>query len=90
MEPSNWLTALSIFLSTEITIIGFIWGFAWWLSRKFSGIYEKIQTTLDLMITKLEYHEQHDDQRFSEITNGLWALRVEQAAKRAKCSPKEI
>lgn len=79
MEPSNWLTALSIFLATETTIIGFIWGFAWWLSKRFNGIYSKIQTTLDLMISKLEYHEQHDDKRFSELNNGLWMLRLENA-----------
>ena len=33
------------------------------------------------MIEKLEYHEQHDDKRFSEITNGLWEIRLNQAVK---------
>lgn len=89
MEPSNWLTLIGIFLAVETTLITAIWGFAWWLSKKFNHIYEKIQTTLDLMINKLEYHERHDDQRFSDINNGLWAIRVEQASKKAKCSPIE-
>jgi len=86
MEPGNWLTLIGIFLAVETTLITAIWGFAWWLSKKFNNIYGKIQTTLDLMISKLEYHEQHDDKRFSELNNGLWMLRVEQAAGK-KCSP---
>lgn len=81
MEPSNWLTALSIFIATETTIIGVIWGFAWFLSKKFTDIYDKIQTTMELMISKLEYHEAHDDKRFAQMTDAVWALRLENAQK---------
>lgn len=71
-------------LTGQVTIVGFVWGFAWWLSKKFEAIYAKIQTTLDLMIDKLEYHESHDDKRFAQVTDGLWALRLENATILAK------
>lgn len=81
MEVSNWISLLTIFIAVETTLIGAMWGFAWWLSGKFNDIYTKIQITLDLMINKLEYHEKHDDTRFAAITNGLWEIRVQQAAQ---------
>lgn len=65
----------------QLTIMGFVWGFAIWLSKTFSKIYEKIQKSLDLMLSKLEYHEEHDDKRFSQITDGLWAMKVEAATR---------
>jgi len=67
----------------QLTIMGFVWGFAIWLSRSFTKVYEKIQKSLDMMITKLEYHEEHDDKRFSQITDGLWAIKVESAVSKA-------
>ncbi len=82
MDASNWLTLLGIFIAVETTLVTAIWGFAWFLSKKFNNIYEKIQLTLETMIAKLEYHEQHDEKRFSEITNGLWEIRVQQAGKK--------
>lgn len=76
---SNWIALMAMLLALETTLLGGIWGFAWFLSKRFTQIYSKIQATLDLMVEKLEYHEQHDDKRFSQVTDSLWALRVEQA-----------
>lgn len=75
----NWSSIVALLIAFETTVIGGIWGFAWFLSRKFNNIYDKIQETLDTMITKLEYHEQHDDKRFTQLTDGIWALRLENA-----------
>lgn len=33
------------------------------------------------MIEKLEYHEAHDDKRFSQITDAMWTLRLENAQR---------
>lgn len=77
----NWVSLLGILITLETTLMAGIWGFSWFLSKKFNDIYEKIQETLSLMIEKLEYHEQHDDKRFSEMTNGLWEIRVAQAQR---------
>lgn len=75
----NWLSLLSILIALETTLVAGIWGFAWFLAKKFTNIYTKIQNALDTMVDKLDYHEQHDDKRFNQITDGLWALRLENA-----------
>jgi hypothetical protein len=80
----SWASFVGLLVAVETTLIAGIWGFAWFLSTKFNGIYEKIQATLDLMINKLEYHEQHDDKRFNQVTDSLWALRLEQATNSGK------
>lgn len=85
----NWTAIISLLVAFETTVIAGIWGFAWFLSKKFSSIYNKIQETLDTMIEKLEYHEQHDDKRFNQITDGLWALRLENALSGKKFEKKE-
>lgn len=79
----NWVSLLGVLVTVETTLVAGIWGFSWFLSKKFSDIYEKIQNTVQQMVDKLEYHEQHDDKRFNQITDGLWALRLEQAVTKA-------
>lgn len=51
------------------------------MSNQFSRIFSKLETTRDQILDKLEYHERHDDQRFAQISNDLWMLRLRQAAK---------
>lgn len=66
-----------------LTIIGAVWGHAIWLSSKFSHVYkyidEKFTTLQKMIIDKLEYHERHDDSRFSAINNSMWELRLQNA-----------
>lgn len=60
----------------------------WWLSRQFHAQTEKFFTRMDIlfekMMIKLEYHEKHDDNRFSEIRNDLAEIRVQNAYVDAK------
>lgn len=72
-------------LALGVTIITAVWGHAIWLSNRFSSIsqemdkrFEKLLTTL---LGKIEYHERHDDQRFGEINNGLWEVRLQNALR---------
>ena len=72
-------------LALGATIITAVWGHAIWLSNRFSSIsqemdkrFEKLLTTL---LGKIEYHERHDDQRFGEINNGLWEVRLQNALR---------
>lgn len=41
---------------------------------------EKIEDTANMFLEKLEYHERHDDKRFSEVVNSLWEIRLRNAA----------
>jgi hypothetical protein len=68
-----------------LTVFGAIWSLAWWLSGKFSEIrnlvYISAEKTRDVLLTKLEYHEKHDDSRFADIRNDIWDIRVRNASR---------
>lgn len=74
-----------------LTIFGAVWSLAWWLSGKFtevrSLVYSTAEKTAASILSKLEYHEKHDDSRFSNvgnrltaIQNDIWELRVTNAS----------
>lgn len=79
-------------LSVGVFVGGTVWALAWWLSGQFSGIrhfvYEQILRVEQSVLSKLEYHEKHDDTRFSSIRNDLWEIRVRNAAKDGLTPPK--
>lgn len=55
-----------------------------WLSRQFSGVrslvYDKTEQLKEFIIDKLEYHEKHDDRRFHDLGNDIWAIKLRNAA----------
>ena len=60
----------------------------WWLSRQFSSqterFFNKMDSLFEKISIKLDYHEKHDDQRFSEIKDDLWEVRVRLAGHEAQ------
>ncbi len=60
------------------------WVAAWWFSRKFGEVHDNFDTKINALekniVSKLEYHERHDDDRFAEIRNAVWDIRVRNAA----------
>lgn len=64
-------------------LAGAIWAFAWFLSNKFNSMmskfYDKIDSVAALILDKLEYHERHDDDRFSDIFKDISDLRIRNA-----------
>ena len=79
--PDAVLTAIAV----GVFVGGTVWALAWWLSGQFSDIRNFVyaQTTRieQTILSKLEYHEKHDDVRFNNISNDLWDIRVRNAAK---------
>lgn len=74
------------------TILIAVWSAAIWLSRQFNGvknfasdIKDSINLRMDLgikqIIDKLEYHETHDDQRFANMGNDIWLIKLRNASK---------
>jgi hypothetical protein len=67
-----------------LTVFAAVWSLAWWLSTQFTTtrtiIYDQIGKLTELFNRKLDYHEQHDDQRFASISNDLWDIKVRAAA----------
>lgn len=85
MNPSEYITLVQVVVGSIVGTASIVWVSAWWLSKKFSetkeSIYKKIDILGDNIIRKLEYHEQHDDERFQEVRNNIWDIRVRNAAR---------
>lgn len=69
-------------IAISVTIISAVWGHALWLGGQFKQVDEKFAKILSTITDKLEYHERHDDNRFSQITDGIWELRLQTALER--------
>lgn len=74
------------------TIIGAVWGHALYLSNRFSSMGKETDAKFDKILTtiteKIEYHERHDDRRFSEIQNNLWEVRLQNALGHPPLKPR--
>lgn len=80
MTDWNLVIAFLVFMGT---VLGAVWGHSLWLSKQFNSlrelIYRQTKTLEDNFFSKLEYHERHDDSRFSDLRNELWELRLRNA-----------
>jgi hypothetical protein len=80
------------YLAISITMLGAVWRHAVWLANKFEAIKKdsdiRFDKVLETITEKLEYHERHDDRRFSEISNSIWEVRL-QTALGYKANPRE-
>lgn len=74
-------------LSNVITMLIAGGGIIWALSGQFTKTRELVDQKIDkletTLVNKMEYHERHDDSRFTEVKNDVWQLRLEAAAKKA-------
>jgi uridine kinase len=75
---------IMIAIATAIFVGGSVWGLAWWLSGQFttlrSLVHEQITKTEAVILSKLEYHEKHDDSRFDDIKRDIWDVKLRAAA----------
>lgn len=78
MDPQTIIIAGSV-LSSVLAMGGIIWKFSTYLAHSFSDIKDLINLKIDKVMNKLDYHEQHDDKRFSDVNNALWELRIQNA-----------
>lgn len=65
------------FLGSVITAV---WTLAFFISSQFNNIRKEIAQMGKDIVSKLEYHERHDDSRFSQIRDDIWDIRVRNAA----------
>lgn len=84
MIQMDWNLVLAI-LALASTVLASVWTLSLWLSRQFSQVktlvYDKSEQIQTVFAEKLDYHEKHDDQRFSQMTNDLWEIRLSNAAR---------
>lgn len=82
---ADWLTILGYAVGTVISVALAVWSLSWWLSRQFSATNSLIDAKLEklqtILVGKMEYHERHDDQRFSDLRNEIFTLQLKEAAR---------
>ncbi len=71
-------------IAVGVFVGGTVWGLAWWLSGQFSSLrhlmYELVNSTEKTILSKLEYHEKHDDSRFDDVKRDIWEMKLRSAA----------
>lgn len=72
LSPTDWIAILGVY----ITILGSVWTLGQYLNSRFTKISDKIDSVKDHILMKLEYHERHDDKRFSEMREDIWETRL--------------
>lgn len=74
---SDTLTIAGIIVSGLISI-GTL---TWWLAGQFTSLRAfvelKVNQVEQALSDKIEYHERHDDQRFNDLNNRLWELKLQ-------------
>lgn len=68
----DW-NSVGIISTLIITVLGTTYG-------QFLSLRTLIFKMKDDILNKLEYHERHDDSRFTQISNDLWGLRLRNAS----------
>lgn len=87
--PEWLIPALGLYLTTVSLIGGIAWKQANQFSDMRSSLYNKLEKVEGNILDKLEYHERHDDQRFSDIKNDFWMLRLRLASKEGLLTEEE-
>ena len=72
MLPTEWIPVVTI----VVGLISSTWYLAWWFSGKFTAMNKLVYEQIEKVLNKLEYHEKHDDKRFSDIRDDIWDIRV--------------
>lgn len=82
---SDWLTIIGYISGAVISVGVTVASMSWWLSRQFSNTNNLIDAKLEklqtILVGKMEYHERHDDQRFSDLRNEIFTLQLKEAAR---------
>lgn len=52
-------------------------GLVWFMASQFNGVKKLCYEIKDQILTKLEYHERHDDVRFQTLSNAIQGVRDE-------------
>jgi len=81
----NWdfIIAGGTVASVVFAIVSAQWRLSNWLSNQFTLVKDLVYSNIKEVTKKLEYHEQHDDVRFSQIDKALNEVRLNMAVHQA-------
>lgn len=51
-------------------------GFGAWITSRFDRVTKSVDKLREELLSKIEYHERHDDRRFADMGDNIWELRV--------------
>ena len=80
MITLDW-NLVSAVCAVFVAVIGCTWALQASMNRQFSATRTLVYSEVNRLLAKLEYHEEHDDKRFTEMKNDLWLIRLRAAAK---------
>jgi len=87
MNSAEWIALCGLAFSIVAAIVGMGMRLTWILGKEFAA-------TRQVLMEKLDYHEAHDDERFShvdqrftDVHDDIWQLRVEQAKRNGDATP---
>lgn len=69
----DWSPAIQI-VGIVLAILMAQWRLSSWLSKEFESVKNLVYSIEQKILDKLEYHERHDDRRFSEIHDRMWQI----------------
>lgn len=79
--------AIATIVGIIIAVVGAAFAQSQRIDRQFSNTREFVSKRVDdvkeYFTQKLDYHERHDDQRFANINDNIWSLRVDHATQTA-------
>lgn len=76
MEATSWIALGGVVLAFVTAVFGGIWKQSNVITQQFSELKDLINDKISSVLTKLEYHEKHDDQRFNRISDDIWMMRL--------------
>jgi hypothetical protein len=76
-------TAIGTGLSVLLASLGAQWRLSMWLAKQFTEFRNMMDDLKTDILDKLEYHERHDDERFSEVRKDLSDIRLKNAVRDA-------
>ncbi len=81
----DYIGPVATVLSGVVALGSLVWAAQSWFNSKFNNLREfvenKIDRLQDNLNKKLEYHEQHDDQRFNKVDSDLLAIKLRNASR---------
>lgn len=81
----DWVHPAVAVMSILGALLTSVWYIAWFISKQLSGLkdlfFVKIEAMQGVILSKLEYHERHDDSRFAEIRSDVNAIKLRNASR---------
>lgn len=81
MNDYGLVTAIGTVLGVIIAMVTGQWRLSNWLTRQFSDLKKEMYSIKEEVLKKLDYHEEHDDQRFQNLHDDIWTIKLRNAAK---------